>query len=84
MLKELMIHGIALPTGLLKMSVALDGEQIEHYYRQPTWVNFRNILKQCGFSPEDVIYIMQDEPQSFTITATFSEQKKIPEKNGQT
>jgi hypothetical protein len=82
--KELTIAGTHLPTGLWKMSVELDQEPIEHFYPKPIWVNLRSILKLCGFSPEDVIYIMQDEQQSFTITVISSEQKKIPEKSGPT
>jgi hypothetical protein len=39
-------------------------------------------LKRCGFSPEVGISTTPVAPIRLTITVTYSELKRIPEKNG--
>jgi hypothetical protein len=46
--------------------------------------NLQNILRQCGFSPEDATFITQDAHTKPTIIATFYVQRKIPVKSGAT
>jgi hypothetical protein len=76
--------GMPSQIGLLKMSVVLDGEQIDHSSLPEIVNNLLTILKLFNSCPEAAIFITQVGLRSFSITATFSEQKKIHEKNGQT
>jgi len=67
---------------LWRMSVGLDREHSQFSCQIVNEQHLLTTLKTCGFSPEDVTCIMQDDPTKLTITVTFSVLKKIPEKSG--
>jgi hypothetical protein len=78
-----MIAGMPLPTAWLRMSVEVAGEHYQSSCLTEIVKNLQNISRICGFSPEDGIYIMQEDHIKHTTTVTYYAQKKIPEKNGQ-
>jgi hypothetical protein len=69
-------------SGSLKMSVEHDGEPSLLSCAIVIAENLQNTLKRCGFSPVVATCTTQEGHTRPTITVTFSEQKKTPEKNG--
>lgn len=76
--------GTASLIGLWRMCVELEGQPLRSYYLPMTDDNLPSILKNLNLSREGDTYTMLAGPIKLTITATYYEQKKTPEKNGAT
>jgi hypothetical protein len=59
-------------------------EQFQFSWEKQTAESLLSTLRKCAFCREVVTSTMPGENTRLTITVTFSEPKKIPEKNGQT
>jgi hypothetical protein len=68
--------------GWLRMSVEVEEELYPSSCLSQTVKNLRSTLKKCGFFPEGVTFITQEDPIKPTIIAIYYGLKKIPEKNG--
>jgi hypothetical protein len=77
-----MTPGMLLPTGLLRMSVELDGELSNPSCQREIAKTLQNTLRQCGLFQEDDIYTMLGGNSKPSIIVFYCEQKKTPEKNG--
>jgi hypothetical protein len=82
--KDQMTHGMRSLTGSLRMSVEPGGEPFLRLCQNQIAENLQNTLRLCGFSPVVATFTTQDGHTKPTTIATFSVQKKTPEKNGAT
>jgi hypothetical protein len=69
-------------SGSLRMSVEVGGEPSLYSCLTEIVQSLQNTLKKCGFCQVGATFITQDGHTKPTITVTFCEQKKTPEKNG--
>jgi hypothetical protein len=79
---DLVIRGTLSPSGLLKMSVDQEKELNDLYFPEKIVNSLLSTLNECNSYLEEGISTMRVDRLNFTITATFSGQRKIPEKSG--
>lgn len=82
--KDQTIPGMHLLSGSLKMCAEVGGEPNLSSCVTLIVKSLQSTLRLCGFFPVVATCITQDGHTKPTITVTFSEQKKTPEKSGAT